>query len=191
MYQDARYARRYVAIVREAADAETRRCRVAVRGDGSFARTVARQLHRLMAYKDEYEVARLLLDGGAQVREVFGDGAKATWNLHPPALRSMGLKRKMKFRPWTAPAMKGLRSMKRLRGTPLDPFGRAEVRRTERALIDEYVALVRSLLPTLATDHARAVSIAGLADQIRGFESVKMRNVEQYREAVAAATCEP
>ena len=141
-----------------------------------------------MAYKDEYEVARLLLDGGAQVSEVFGDGAKATWNLHPPALRSMGLKRKIKFRPWTAPAMKGLRSMKRLRGTPLDPFGRAEMRKTERALIDEYVALVRSLLPTLATDHARAVSIAGLADQIRGFESVKMRNVEQYREAVAAAT---
>ena len=67
----------------------------------------------------------------------------------------MGLKRKIKFRPWTAPAMKSLRSMKRLRGTPLDPFGRAEVRRTERALIDEYVALVRSLLPTLATDHAR------------------------------------
>ena len=135
-----------------------------------------------MAYKDEYEVARLLLDGGAQVREVFGDGAKATWNLHPPALRSMGLKRKMKFRPWTAPVMKGLRSMKHLRGTSLDPFGRAEVRRTERALIDEYTALVRSLLPTLATDHARAVSIAGLADQIRGFESVKMRNVEQYRD---------
>ena len=160
--------------------------------DGSWsARTVARQLHRLMAYKDEYEVARLLLDGGAQVREVFGDGAKATWNLHPPALRSMGLKRKMKFGPWTAPAMKGLRSMKRLRGTALDPFGRAEVRRTERALIDEYTALVRSLLPTLAADHARAVSIAGLADQIRGFESVKMRNVEKYREAVAAATREP
>ena len=143
-----------------------------------------------MAYKDEYEVARLLLDGRSQVREVFGDDAKATWNLHPPALRSMGLKRKMKFRPWTAPAMKSLRSMKRLRGTPLDPFGRAEVRRTERALIDEYVVLVRSLLPTLAADHARAVSIAGLADQIRGFESVKMRNVEQYREAVAAATRE-
>ncbi|HEX4982249.1 MAG TPA: indolepyruvate ferredoxin oxidoreductase family protein [Ilumatobacteraceae bacterium] len=181
-YQDAKYARRYVAAVREAADAET-----AAAGDGSFARTVARQLHRLMAYKDEYEVARLLLDGRSQVREVFGDGAKATWNLHPPALRSMGLKRKMKFRPWTAPAMKGLRSMKRLRGTALDPFGRAEVRRTERALIDEYTTLVRSVLPTLATDHARAVSIAGLADQIRGFESVKMRNVEQYREAVAAA----
>ena len=84
--------------------------------------------------------------------------------------------------------MKGLRSMKRLRGTSLDPFGRAEVRRTERALIDEYVTLVRSLLPTLAVDHARAVSIAELADQIRGFESVKMRNVEQYREAVAEAT---
>jgi indolepyruvate ferredoxin oxidoreductase len=196
VYQDARYARRYVATVREAADAELASAGGASAAsgsecDGSFARTVARQLHRLMAYKDEYEVARLLLGGRSQVREVFGDGAKATWNLHPPALRSMGLKRKLKFRPWTAPAMKGLRSMKRLRGTPLDPFGRAEVRRTERALIDEYVELVRSLLPTLAADHARAVSIAGLADQIRGFESVKMRNVAQYRASVAAATREP
>ena len=198
VYQDAKYARRYVASVREAAEAEAETAARTGRDggnasgiDGSFARTVARQLHRLMAYKDEYEVARLLLDGRSQVREVFGDDAKATWNLHPPALRSMGLKHKLKFGPWTAPAMKGLRSMKRLRGTPLDPFGRAEVRRTERALIDEYVALVRSLLPTLASDHARAVSIVGLADQIRGFESVKMRNVEQYRAALAAANSEP
>ncbi len=65
------------------------------------------------------------------------------------------------------------------------------MRRTERALIDEYTALVGSLLPTLANDYARAVTIAGLADQIRGFETVKMRNVEQYREAVAAATRTP
>jgi indolepyruvate ferredoxin oxidoreductase len=182
VYQNARYARRFVAVVREAAEAEK-----TAAGDGSFSRSVARQLHRLMAYKDEYEVARLLLDGGAQVREVFGDGAKATWNLHPPALRSIGLKRKIKFGPWTTPAMKGLRSMKRLRGTALDPFGRAEVRRTERTLVEEYTALVRSLLPTLAADSAKATSISELADQIRGFESVKMRNVEHYREAVAAA----
>ena len=190
VYQNARYARRYVAVVREAAEAEAVAVQAAV-SDGSFSRSVARHLHRLMAYKDEYEVARLLLDGGAQVREVFGDGAKATWNLHPPALRSMGLKRKIKFGPWTTPAMKGLRSMKRLRGTALDPFGRAEVRRTERALVEEYTALVRSLLPTLAADPAKAMSISELADQIRGFESVKMRNVEHYREAVAAATREP
>jgi indolepyruvate ferredoxin oxidoreductase len=185
-YQNDKYARRYVAVVREAAVAES-----AVGGaggtDGSFSRTVARQLHRLMAYKDEYEVARLLLDGSAQVREVFGDGAEATWNLHPPALRAMGLRRKIKFRPWTAPAMKGLRSMKRLRGTALDPFGRAEMRRAERALIEEYTALVRTLLPTLATDHTRATTIAALADQIRGFESVKMRNIAQYREALSVA----
>ncbi|MGH9133153.1 MAG: indolepyruvate ferredoxin oxidoreductase family protein, partial [Ilumatobacteraceae bacterium] len=180
-YQNAKYARRYLAVVREAADAEA-----SAGGAGSFARTVARQLHRLMAYKDEYEVARLLLDGRSQVGEVFGDAAKATWNLHPPALRWMGLDRKIKFRPWTAPVMRSLRSMKCLRGTPFDPFGRAAMRRTERALIDEYTELVHSLLPTLATEYARATTIVGLADQIRGFESVKMRNVEQYRAALAA-----
>ena len=76
------------------------------------------------------------------------------------------------------------------RGTALDPFGRAEVRRTERALVEEYITLVRSLLPTLVTDPAKATSISELADQIRGFESVKTRNVELYRKAVAAATLE-
>ena len=152
------------------------------------ARMVARQLHHVMAYKDEYEVARLLLDGRVEVAAQFGDDAKMTWNLYPPMLRSMGLGRKLRFGAWSVPVLATLRRMKGLRGTALDPFGRAKVRRTERALVDEYTALVRSPLSTLAADHARAMSIAGVADQIRGFESVKMRNVERYREAVAEAT---
>ena len=141
-YQDRRYAQRYLELVRRCAAAERD-----AGTDGTFTRTVAHQLHRLMAYKDEYEVARLLLDGGDQVARTFGDVEKVTWNLHPPMLRAMGMKRKLKLGPWARPALVSLRSMKRLRGTRLDPFGRAEVRRTERQLIVDYAALVDELRP--------------------------------------------
>ena len=83
-YQDARAARRYVDVVRRCRQAEQ-----AAGGDGAFTRTVARQLHRLMAYKDEYEVARLLLAGGPRLERAVGPVAKVTWNLHPPALRAL------------------------------------------------------------------------------------------------------
>ncbi len=179
-YQDRAYADRYLAVVRRAVEAERR-----AGGDGTFARTVAHQLHRLMAYKDEYEVARLLLDGGDQVERTFGEVEKVSWNLHPPMLRAMGLQRKLKLGPWARPALAGLRSMKRFRGTRLDPFGRAEVRRTERRLVEEYVALVDELLPMLATEPDRATHTAGLVDVVRGYEGVKMRNVEAYRQALA------
>jgi indolepyruvate ferredoxin oxidoreductase len=109
-----------------------------------------------------------------------------TWNLHPPMLRAMGMKRKLKLGQWTRPALVSLRSMKRVRGTRLDPFGRAEVRRTERQLITEYTDLVDSLLPRLATDPAGAAQVANLVDVVRGYEGVKMRNVATYRETLAA-----
>jgi indolepyruvate ferredoxin oxidoreductase len=180
-YQNRKYAERYVKLVREAAAAETK-----AGGDGRYAQTVARNLYKLMAYKDEYEVARLLLDGRSRVAKAFGEDAKATWNLHPPMLRSMGMKHKMKFRPWTAPMLSSLRGMKRLRGTALDPFGKAEVRRTERELISEYEALIAETSAMLATDPEKAIHMAGLADMIRGFETVKMRNVEQYHKELTA-----
>ncbi len=185
-YQDRAYADRYLAVVRRAFEAEQR-----AGGDGAFTRTVAHQLHRLMAYKDEYEVARLLLDGGDQVERTFGevgrDIEKVSWNLHPPMLRAMGLQRKLKLGPWARPTLAGLRSMKRLRGTKLDPFGRAEVRRVERRLVDEYVELVDELLPTLASAPERAAHVAGLVDVVRGYEGVKLRNVETYQQALAEA----
>jgi indolepyruvate ferredoxin oxidoreductase len=180
-YQDRRYARRYLGVVRRCAEAER-----TAGTDGAFTRTVAHQLHRLMAYKDEYEVARLLLEGGDQVTRTFGEVDKVTWNLHPPVLRAMGLKRKLKLGPWARPALVGLRSMKRVRGTRLDPFGRAEVRRTERQLVVDYVALVDRLLPLLATDPADAARVAGLVDVVRGYEGVKMANVEAYRKMLAS-----
>jgi indolepyruvate ferredoxin oxidoreductase len=185
-YQDRAYADRYLAVVRRAFEAEQR-----AGGDGAFTRTVAHQLHRLMAYKDEYEVARLLLAGGDQVERTFGTvgGAveKVSWNLHPPMLRAMGLQRKLKLGPWARPALASLRSMKRLRGTKLDPFGRAEVRRVERQLVEDYMVLVDELVPTLSTDATHATHVAGLVDVVRGYEGVKLRNVEAYKEALDAA----
>ena len=97
------------------------------------------------------------------------------------------MKRKLKLGPWARPALVSLRSMKRLRGTRLDPFGRAEVRRTERQLIVDYAALVDELLPLLATDPAEAVRVANLVDVVRGYEGVKMANIETYRTTLAAA----
>ena len=102
-------------------------------------------------------------------------------------LRAMGLQRKLKLGPWARPTLAGLRSMKRLRGTKLDPFGRAEVRRVERRLVEEYVELVDELLPTLASAPERATHVAGLVDVVRGYEGVKLRNVEAYRQALAEA----
>jgi indolepyruvate ferredoxin oxidoreductase len=183
-YQDDAYARRYVELVRKVARAE----REARGASGEFTSTVARQLARVMAYKDEYEVARLLASGHDRAEQALGGPIESmTWNLHPPTLRSMGMDRKLTMGPWTRPALEGLARMKRLRGTRLDPFGRAAMRQQERALVGEYSALVTDrLLPMLATDPERAVRIAGLVDQVRGFEHVKQRNLDAYRAALAA-----
>jgi indolepyruvate ferredoxin oxidoreductase len=181
-YQNRRYAKRYVDVVLKAHHAE-----LAAGGDGTFATTVARQLHHVMAYKDEYEVARLLLAGRTRVAAQFGDDAKMTWNLFPPMLRSMGLGRKLRFGRWSVPVLASLRGLKGLRGTPVDPFGHAKVRRTERALVDEYVALVGEASAMLSSDPAKAVELVGLIDQVRGYEGVKLANVERYRNALAVA----
>ena len=183
-YQDERTARRYLDVVGRCWVAEQ-----AAGGDGAFTRTAAFQLHRLMAYKDEYEVARLLLDGRARLERSVGPVERVTWNLHPPALRAMGLQRKLHLGPRSRPLLVALRGMKRLRGTWADPFGRAEVRRTERQLIMAYVALLDRLLPQLAADRDECLRVAGLADMVRGYEGVKLRNVAAYRAALADAGC--
>jgi indolepyruvate ferredoxin oxidoreductase len=181
-FQSAATAARYVGIVRRCHEAER-----AAGSDGTFAQTAAHQLHRLMAYKDEYEVARLLLSGRARVEHAVGPVDRTAWNLHPPLLRQMGLKRKVRLGEWSRPALVSLRWMKRLRGTPFDPFGRTEVRRVERQLVRDYVGLLDGLLPRLAVDHAECRRVAGLVDMVRGYESVKLRNVTAYRAALAEA----
>ncbi len=110
-----------------------------------------------------------------------------TWNLYPPMLRSMGLGHKLRFGRGSTPLMAWLRGMKGLRGTALDPFGHSKVRRTERALVDEYIALVHEARALLATNPSKAIELVGLIDQVRGYEGVKLANVERYREALAAA----
>jgi indolepyruvate ferredoxin oxidoreductase len=141
-----------------------------------------------MAYKDEYEVARLQLEEAAklQVDNAVGAGAKVFWNLHPPVLRAMGMKRKLVLGRWFTPVMVGLKHGKRLRGTAFDPFGRAKVRRVERELRDEYRGLVERLAPTVtAANAAKAAELASLPDLVRGYEDVKLRNVERYRSELA------
>ena len=104
-----------------------------------FANAYARGLFKLMAYKDEYEVARLHLDTVERARFAaeFGVDAKIHVLLHPPVLRALGLRRKLRLGRWIFPVLRLLYAARRVRGTRLDPFGRAAIRRTERQLIDE------------------------------------------------------
>ena len=181
-YQDRKLAGRYVAAVGKAWAAEQ-----AAGGDGSFSRTVAFQLHRVMAYKDEYEVARLLLGSRERVERSFGAVDTMVWNLHPPMLRAMGMQRKLHLGGWSRPALVTLKSMKRVRGTVLDLPGHSKMRRAERELATDYAALVERLTGLLRTDHAKAVEVAGLVDMVRGYEDVKLANLDAYRTALAAA----
>jgi indolepyruvate ferredoxin oxidoreductase len=184
-YQDARYARQYVDFVKRVREAER-----AVRPDETrLSAAVARYLHKLMAYKDEYEVARLHLrqDLAAQLASEFPGPLQIQYNLHPPFLRALGWKKKIRFGKWFDGVFKLLVRMRGLRGTPLDPFGHAEVRRVERQLIGEYRALIERAMATLSPEtYDRAVKLATLPDVIRGYEAIKLRNVERFRQEVRA-----
>ncbi|HEX8204787.1 MAG TPA: indolepyruvate ferredoxin oxidoreductase family protein [Solirubrobacteraceae bacterium] len=172
-YQSAKYAREYADAAMEVAKA-----------DEDVAVAYARGLYKLMSYKDEYEVARLHLDAveRAKVTKEFGEGAKVIFMLHPPLLRALGLKRKLKLGPWFTPAFRMLRRMKFLRGTPADVFGYAKVRRVERRLIGEYRSLVeRSVAELKPENRGTVIKIAALPDVVRGYEDIKLRNVERYR----------
>jgi indolepyruvate ferredoxin oxidoreductase len=179
-YQDLGYAERYADVVKRVRAAEEERAP----GHTELSEAVARNLFKLMAYKDEYEVARLHLDAVERARldrELGGD-AKVWFNLQPPLMRALGLKRKLKLGRWFVPAFRMLRGMRRVRGTWLDPFGHAEVRRVERALVSEYEELVGESLAHLAPDtHDLAVELCELPDVIRGYEEIKLRNVALFR----------
>ncbi|QTI70624.1 indolepyruvate ferredoxin oxidoreductase family protein [Gordonia polyisoprenivorans] len=183
-YADERYAREYL-------DAVARVHRSSA-GD-ELTDAVARNLYKLMAYKDEYEVARLTADPtfAAQVADQYGADAKVAVRLHPPTLRAVGMKEKMSLGAWAKPGLGTLAKMKRLRGTRLDPFGYNEIRRTERALIGEYRSLVDSIVAAWESgsvtpqQYLSIVELAALPDMVRGYEGIKMANVARYREAVA------
>ena len=182
-YQNAAYAERYVRRVETVAQAER-----ALGGDDRLTTAVALNLYKLMAYKDEYEVARLHLDsaGRAELEQRFGRGAKVRYMLHPPMLRDRGWDRKIAFGPWIRPVFRVLVGMRRLRGTALDPFGRTPIRTLERELVREYETVVERLLAGLDAGRLDlAVEIAQLPDMVRGYEHVKLRNVEPYRARLA------
>jgi indolepyruvate ferredoxin oxidoreductase len=182
-FQDQACAADYLSFVERVRAGEA-----AVAGGETLARTVAENLYKLTAYKDEYEVARLSLDPALNeaVRAQFGDGARYQYRLHPPVLRALGLKHKVNLGPWFRPAFATLVAMRRLRGTALDPFGRTEVRRTERALITEYREVIDTLLTGLTPgNHELAVQIAALPDLVRGYEEIKLATVRSYHEKLA------
>ena len=184
-YQSVALASEYVDFV----DAASAREREVMGERTELAEAVARYLHKLTAYKDEYEVARLHLRPGLHeaLRDAVGDYAGYRILLHPPVLRALGLKRKISLGPLQQPALAVLKAIRRLRGTPLDLFGYAKVRRVERQLIVDYRALMEAELNALTPGtYERAVKLAQLPDVIRGYEEVKLDGVERFREQVQA-----
>ncbi|MDP6405186.1 MAG: indolepyruvate ferredoxin oxidoreductase family protein [Alphaproteobacteria bacterium] len=175
-YQDAAYAARYrdmVAAVQEAEAAESP-------GMTGLAEAVARYAYKLMAYKDEYEVARLYTDGRfeAALAEAFEGEAALRFHLAPPLLsrrdKETGLAAKRNFGPWMLSAMRLLARCKGLRGTVFDVFGYSAERRAERQLVRDYEATVAELIQGLSHDnHALAIEIASVPEKIRGFGHVK------------------
>jgi len=182
-YQDTRLAARYLDLVAAAARAEARQAGPAGAG-GALTEGVAAGFFHLLAYKDEYEVARLHLlpEFDQALADAVGGGRDVRYLLHPPVLRALGLRQKIAFpAPVIRPAFRALRGLRHLRGTPADPFGYTRVRRTERRLAAGYEAEVRAALAVLSpASHAAAVELARLPLSIRGYEQIKMDAVERY-----------
>jgi indolepyruvate ferredoxin oxidoreductase len=153
-------------------------------GEGALAAAVARGLHKLMAYKDEYEVARLHLaaEFREQLEATFEGPVKLVYHLHPPLLRRFGRERKLALGPWFRGPLRVLRALRRVRGTPLDPFGRLSSRREERELITWYEDLLDRAVAVLdPATLAVAAELAALPDDIRGYEEIKSRNATKAR----------
>ncbi|MET8874938.1 indolepyruvate ferredoxin oxidoreductase family protein [Nocardia sp. NPDC004604] len=188
-FQGVRTARDYVCTVQRVWEAEQR-----VTDRTEFSEQVARGLYKFTAYKDEYEVARRLTDP-AFLDEVAGqlpDGANLTYRLHPPVLRAMGRKKKIGLGPRSHFALRVLAQGKRLRGTKFDPFGYAHVRRVERALLAHYTEMVTMLATDLdRAGYDRAIRAAALPDMVRGYEDIKLANVELYRNSLQELGIEP
>jgi indolepyruvate ferredoxin oxidoreductase len=183
-YQSAGYAKRYADVVARVAAAE----RAVAGATGAITQGVARNLHKLMAYKDEYEVARLLSHATFRERALaaFDPGAKLYFNLQPPLLRAFGMKRKIALGAWFAPVLKALARLRFVRGTPLDIFGYGAMRREERRLIDWYVDLMQQVLGNLNPGNRDAIrEIAELPDDIRGYEEIKLKSLAQVRARAA------
>jgi len=180
-YQNADYAKRYQAFIAQVQSAE------APLGKSTLTETVARHLYKLMAYKDEYEVARLHTQTGflARIQNSFEGDFKVHYHLAPPLLAKRNNKGeliKQKFGPAMLTGFKLLASLKGLRGTWFDVFGRTEERQTERALIQEYMQHMGQAIQGLNLEnHAQALRMAQVPENIKGFGHVKERNIKAAR----------
>ncbi len=187
-YQSRAWADRYLEQVRMIRDVEQARAP----GATELTQAVAENLFRLMAYKDEYEVARLFTDGRFQeeLDHQFEGDYRLTFHLAPPVFArrdpNTGEARKRTFGPWVFSVFKVLAKFRKARGTWLDPFGYTAERRQERRLIEEYRQTLTELASNLTpANHQVAVELARLPEQVRGFGHVKNRNLQQARQLEA------
>ena len=187
-YQSARYARRYTTLVNRVREAEAR----LMPGHTELTEAVARYYYKLLAYKDEYEVARLHTQTGflERIATKFEGDYKLVFHLAPPLLARpdpvTGEIRKRSFGPWMLRVFALLARLKFLRGTPLDPFAYAEDRKLDRALLADYRKTVDDLLKSLTPEnHAIAVELAALPEAVRGYGPVRKRHAEHAAERKA------
>ena len=183
-YQDAAYAARYKSLVDDVQKAE----QAAVPGATSLSKAVARYYFKLMAYKDEYEVARLHTDPAflEKLKAEFEGDFTLSFNLAPPMIAKpdpvSGEPTKRKFGPWMMKMFRVLAWAKRLRGTRLDIFGYSEERKLERALIAEYADRMRGLIGRLTpANYDIAVEIASVPERIRGYGYIKRRHLAEVK----------
>jgi indolepyruvate ferredoxin oxidoreductase len=190
-YQDKALAERYRRLVHRAREREQS---VGAAADLPFTRAVARAWFKTLAYKDEYEVARLYVDTGflERLKKEYGKSANVRFHLAPPVLSrgvdARGRPRKREFGAWMIPAFRLLASMRRLRGTKLDPFGLSRERRMERRLIGEFEQTLETLLQNLRPDNIEvATSIVDLYLEIRGYGPVKEQAIAEVRPKIERA----
>jgi indolepyruvate ferredoxin oxidoreductase len=188
-YQSASYAKTYQNFVEKIRTAEQAK----TNGKDDITKAVAKYLYKLMAYKDEYEVARLYTDGAflKQLKHTFDGDYKIVFNLAPPLIapkdKETGHLKKMEFGPWMLSAFSLLAKLRFLRGTPLDPFGYTAERKMERAMIKSYQEKIEKLMANLTDqNHSLIAEVAAIPEWIRGYGHVKERHVKEALEKEAA-----
>jgi indolepyruvate ferredoxin oxidoreductase len=183
-YQDEAYARRYAEVIKRVVMAENAKAT----GQSGLSEAAARYLYKLMAYKDEYEVARLHTDPAflAQLDATFKHGYTVKYNLAPPTISKRdpvtGHLIKQQFGPWMRSAFGWLKKFKGLRGGSLDFFGKTEERHHERQMIEDYVRELDGICAALSpANHAAAVALASVPDEIRGYGHVKEKSMAEAK----------